>query len=90
VLRAKLGSEAALASFTAIQNELVRGFLDRHVKGAPVDFPARALAMHPELIVQDLSWLRERAQAELHSDALPSAPNLRRLTPDSVPLPIPH
>ena len=65
-LRAKLGTEAALSTFTTIQNDLVSGFLDHHVKGAPSDFPARALATHPELIVQDLSWLRERAQAELH------------------------
>lgn len=65
-LRAKLGTEAALSTFTTIQNDLVSGFLDNHVKGAPSDFPARALAKHPELIVQDLSWLRERAQAELH------------------------
>ena len=62
MLRGKLGTEAALTTFTAIQNDLVSGFLDRHVKGAPSDFPARALATHPELIVQDLSWLRERAQ----------------------------
>ena len=66
VLRGKLGTEAALTTFTAIQNDLVGGFLDRHVRGAPSDFPARALAAHPELIVQDLRWLRERAQAELH------------------------
>ena len=66
VLRGKLGTEAALATFTAIQNDLVGGFLDRHVKGAASDFPAGALAAHPELIVQDLSWLRERAQAERH------------------------
>jgi hypothetical protein len=66
VLRGKLGTEAALATFTAVQNDLVSGFLDRHVKGAPSDFPARALATHPDLIVQDLSWLRERARAELH------------------------
>jgi len=65
-LRGKLGTEAALATFTAVQNDLVRGFLDRHVKGAPSDFPTTALARHPELIVQDLSWLRERAQAEAH------------------------
>lgn len=69
-LRAKLGTEAALATFTAVQNTLVGGFLDRHVKGAPVDFPARTLAAHPELIVQDLSWLRERARAELHQTSL--------------------
>ncbi|MGH7648764.1 MAG: hypothetical protein ACREND_11640 [Gemmatimonadaceae bacterium] len=66
VLRAKLGTEAALTTFTAIQNDLVGGFLDRHVKGAASDFPARALAAHPEVIVQDLSWLRERARTELH------------------------
>jgi len=66
VLRGKLGTEAALTTFTSIQNDLVGGFLDRHVRGAPSDFPARALAAHPELIVQDLRWLRERAQAELH------------------------
>ena len=60
----KLGTEAALATFTAIQNDLVGGFLDRHVKGVPSDFPTRVRAAHPELIVQDLSWLRERAQAE--------------------------
>ena len=65
-LRGKLGTEAALSSFTAIQNDLVSGFLDRHVKGAPLDFPARALATHPEVIVQDLAWLRERARTELH------------------------
>jgi hypothetical protein len=65
-LRAKLGTEGALVTFTAILNDLVRGFLDRYLKGAPSDFPADALATHPELIVQDLSWLRERARTELH------------------------
>jgi len=64
-LRGKLGTDTALATFTAIQNELVSGFLDRHVKGVPSDFPAHALSMHPDLIVQDLSWLRERAREEL-------------------------
>ena len=64
-LRQKLGTEAALTTFTAIQNDVVGGFLDHHVKGAPSDFPAHALAAHPELIVQDLSWLRERARTEL-------------------------
>ena len=60
-LRGKLGTEPALATFTATQNALVRGFLDRHVKDAPSDFPTRARATHPDLIVQDLSWLRGRA-----------------------------
>lgn len=65
-LRGKLGTEAALMTFTAIQNDLVGGFFDRHLKGVPSDFPTPALAAHPELIVQDLSWLRERAHAESH------------------------
>ena len=66
VLRSKLGTEAALATFTAVQNALVGGFLDRHVKEAASDFPASARATHADLIVQDLSWLRERARLELH------------------------
>jgi len=65
-LRSKLGTQAALANFTAIQNALVGGFLDRHVKEAASDFPARARTTHPDLIVQDLSWLRERARIEFH------------------------
>jgi hypothetical protein len=64
-LRGKLGTETALATFTAVQNDLVRGFLDRHVKkDTPSDFPIRERAAHSELIVQDLSWLRERARVE--------------------------
>jgi hypothetical protein len=63
-LRAALGTDPALATFTAIQNALVGGFLDRHVRGVASAFPAPALAAHPEVIVQDLGWLRERAQAE--------------------------
>ena len=65
-LRIKLGTETALSTFTAMQNDLVRGFLDRHVKGSQSDFPTTALAAHPEVIVQDLRWLRERALAEGH------------------------
>jgi len=65
-LRGKLGTEAALATFTAVQNALVGGFLDHHVKDEPSDFPARVRSTHPDLIVQDLSWLRERARVELH------------------------
>jgi len=72
-LRGKLGTETALTTFTAVQNDLVHGFLDRHVKGAPSDFPARVLATHPELIIQDLSWLRERARTELRENALAPA-----------------
>jgi hypothetical protein len=63
-LRAKVGTEAALTTFTAVQNALVGGFLDRHVKGAPSDFPTGARATYPDLIMQDLSWLRQRAQLE--------------------------
>jgi hypothetical protein len=65
VLRGKLGTEAALATFTAVQNALVGGFLDRHVKDVPSDFPTRARATNADLIVQELSWLRERACVEL-------------------------
>jgi len=43
------------------------------VKDAPSDFPARELATHPEVIVQDLSWLRERAQRELQEKLLAQA-----------------
>jgi hypothetical protein len=62
-MRAILGEPEAITRFTAIQNDLVQGFLDRHLKGKPSDFPKSALAAHPEVIVQDLSWLRERATA---------------------------
>jgi predicted dienelactone hydrolase len=65
-LRSKLGTEAALATFTVVQNALVRGFLDRHVRDESSDFPTRERATYAELIVQDLSWLRERARTELH------------------------
>jgi hypothetical protein len=65
-LRGKLGTEPALATFTSAQNALVGGFLDRHVKGAPSDFPTEVRATHSDLIVQDLSWLRERARVELN------------------------
>jgi hypothetical protein len=64
-LRGKLGTEAALSTFTAVQNDLVRGFLDRHVNGTPSDYPTCELATHSDVIVQDLSWLRERAKVEL-------------------------
>jgi hypothetical protein len=60
-MRAILGEPEALARFTGIQNDLVQGFLDRHLKGVSNDFPRPALAAHPEVIVPDLSWLRERA-----------------------------
>lgn len=73
-LRIKLGSQEALAKFTAIQNDVVRGFLDRHVKELPSDFPASAIATHPELIVQDLGWLRDRAP---EGDAVPYPPSRR-------------
>ena len=63
-LRAKLGTEAALRTFTATQNDVVGGFFDRHVKRERSDFPASAVATHPALMTQDLSWLRERVKAE--------------------------
>lgn len=63
-LRSKLGTEDALATFTAVQNALVGGFLDRHVREAASDFPTRPRTTYPDVIVQDLSWLRERARGE--------------------------
>jgi len=72
-LRDKLGTQAALATFTAVQNALVAGFLDRHVKGAQSDFPTRECATHSAIIVQDLSWLRERALVELNDKELEPA-----------------
>jgi hypothetical protein len=72
-LRDKLGTQSGLATFTAVQNDLVAGFLDRHVKGIPSDFPTRERATHPDLIVQDLSWLRERARVELNAKVLTPA-----------------
>lgn len=65
-LRAKLGTEEALATFTTIQNAFVRGFLDRHVKGDDTStYPTRERARFPGVIVQDLGWLRERARTEV-------------------------
>ncbi|MBL8988787.1 MAG: hypothetical protein JNJ80_21105 [Gemmatimonadetes bacterium] len=63
-IRAVLGTEEALPRFTPIQNALVGGFLDRYLGGIDNGFPGPALAACPEVIVQDLSWLRERALAE--------------------------
>ncbi len=60
-----VGTDAAIATFTATQNALVGGFLDRHLRGVASDFPVSGLAAHPEVIVQDLGWLRERARVEL-------------------------
>jgi hypothetical protein len=83
-LRGKLGTEAALATFTAIQNALVAGFLDRHVKGASSDFPARERGTHSDLIVQDLSWLRERARVELNEVLAPAACQSLQSTSDAL------
>jgi hypothetical protein len=50
----------------AMQNTLVGGFLDRHVKAMPSEFPSRVLAMYPDLIIQELSWLRRQVREELN------------------------
>lgn len=45
-----------------ITQESVRGFLDRYLKGGAEPFPAPQLKRHPELSVQDVSFVRRWAQ----------------------------
>lgn len=58
-----LGEAGIIAEFTAIQNDLVLGFLDRYVKGADSGFPDDALARYPELMVRDRDDIRRQAEA---------------------------
>ena len=58
-----LGEAGIIASFTAIQNDLVLGFLDRYVKGNDSDYPAGALARYPELMVRNRDDIRRQAEA---------------------------
>ncbi len=60
---AALGEPGIVARFTAIQNDLVLGFLDRYVKGVDSGFPDDALARHPALMVRDRDDIRRQAEA---------------------------
>ncbi|MEO8452776.1 MAG: hypothetical protein ABI647_23490 [Gemmatimonadota bacterium] len=56
-----LGDAGAAKRFTAVQNDLVLGFLDRYVKGKTNGFPKAALAAHPELLIRDRADIRRQA-----------------------------
>ena len=58
-----LGEAGITAKFTAIQNDLVLGFLDRYVKGIDSDYPTGALARYPELMVRNRDDIRRQAEA---------------------------
>ena len=58
-----LGEPGIIVKFTAIQNDLVLGFLDRYVKGNDSDYPAGALARYPELMVRNRDDIRRQAEA---------------------------
>ena len=58
-----LGEAEVTAKLTAIQNDLVLGFLNRYVKGIESEFPNDVLANHPELMVRDRDDIREQAEA---------------------------
>ncbi len=58
-----LGEAGITARFTAIQNDLVLGFLDRYVKGIDSAYPAGALARYPELMLRDRDDIRRQAEA---------------------------
>ena len=58
-----LGETGITAQFTAIQNDLVLGFLDRYVKGADSNYPSGVLAKYPELMVRDRDDIRRQAEA---------------------------
>ena len=60
---AMLGEPGITAQLTAIQNDLVLGFLDRYVKGVATDYPGDVLARYPELMVRDRDDIRRQAEA---------------------------
>ena len=57
-----MGKADALAGFTSAQNDLVLGFLDRHVKGMDGNYPDDVLQKHPSLFLRDMTEIRETAQ----------------------------
>ena len=52
-----------MSQLTAIQNDLVLGFLDRYVKGVESDYPGEVLTRYPELMVRDRDDIRRQAEA---------------------------
>ena len=60
---AMLGEPGITAQLTAIQNDLVLGFLDRYVKGVASDYPGDVLVRYPELMLRDRDDIRRQAEA---------------------------
>ena len=60
---ALLGEPDIIARFTAIQNDVVLGFLDRYVKGIGSDYPAGVLKLHPGIFEKDRNHIRRQAEA---------------------------
>lgn len=63
-----LGDPEVVGRYTAMQNDLVLGFLNRYVKDDEVkypaaEFPAQVLSMHPQLLVRDKNAVRLQAEA---------------------------
>ncbi len=58
-----LGEPEVTARLTAIQNDLVLGFLDRYMKGIESNYPADVLDRHPDLFVRDRDDIRTQAAA---------------------------
>lgn len=58
-----LGEPAMTAQLTAIQNDLVLGFLDRYMKGVGSNYPADELEKYPDLFVRDRDDIRTQAAA---------------------------
>jgi pimeloyl-ACP methyl ester carboxylesterase len=63
-LRPLVGDSTAAARFTTVQNDLVRGFLDRYVKGEANGFPGAVLRAHPDLVVRDRAAIRTGGRPE--------------------------
>ena len=58
-----LGEPGITAKLTAIQNDVVLGFLDRYVKGVDSSYPTGVLAKYPELMLRDRDDIRRQARA---------------------------
>lgn len=60
---ALLGEPDITARFTAIQNDVVLGFLDRYVKGIGSNYPSDVLESHPQIFEKDRHHIRRQAEA---------------------------